>query len=52
MEDFLEPDRIVIGVEDEIAKKIMSEIYSKINAPKVITDIRSAEMIKYAANVF
>jgi len=52
LKDFLEPDRIVIGVEDEIAKKIMSEIYSKINAPKVITDIRSAEMIKYAANAF
>ena len=52
LKDFLEPDRIVIGVEDEIAKEIMSEIYSKINAPKVITDIRSAEMIKYAANAF
>ena len=52
LKDFLEPDRIVIGVEDEIAKEIMSGIYSKINSPKVITDIRSAEMIKYTANAF
>jgi UDPglucose 6-dehydrogenase len=52
LKDFLEPDRIVIGVEDEKAKEIMTEIYSKINSPKVITDIRSAEMIKYTANAF
>jgi len=52
LKDFLEPDRIVIGVEDEKAKAIMLDIYSKINAPKLITDIRSAEMIKYTANAF
>jgi len=52
LKDFLEPDRVVIGVEDERSKEIMLEIYSKIDAPKLITDIRSAEMIKYAANAF
>ncbi len=52
LKDFLEPNRVVIGVEDDKAKEIMLEIYSKINAPKLITDIRSAEMIKYAANAF
>ena len=52
IQDFLEPDRIVIGFEDERAKKIMLDIYSSIKAPKVLTDIRSAEMIKYAANAF
>uniref|UniRef100_A0A7C3MKW5 UDP-glucose 6-dehydrogenase n=1 Tax=Dictyoglomus thermophilum TaxID=14 RepID=A0A7C3MKW5_DICTH len=52
LKDFLEPDRIVIGVEDERSKEIMLEIYSKIDAPKLVTDIRSAEMIKYAANAF
>jgi len=52
LKDFLEPDRIVIGVEDERSKEVMLEIYSKIDAPKLITDIRSAEMIKYAANAF
>ena len=52
LRDFLEPDRIVIGVEDERAREIMLELYSNINAPKLITDIKSAEMIKYAANAF
>jgi UDPglucose 6-dehydrogenase len=52
LEDFLKPDRIVIGVEDEKAKEIMLDIYSNINAPKLIVDIKSAEMIKYAANAF
>jgi len=52
IKDFLEPDRIVIGAEDERAKEIMLDIYSSIKAPKVITDIKSAEMIKYAANAF
>ena len=52
LKDFLEPDRIVIGIEDNKAKKIMLDIYSSIKAPKIITDIRSAELIKYAANAF
>jgi len=52
IKDFLEPDRIVIGVEDEKAKEIMLDIFSSIKAPKIITDIKSAEMIKYAANAF
>ena len=50
--DFLEPDRIIIGVEDEKAKEIMLDIYSLIKAPKIITDVKSAELIKYAANAF
>jgi len=52
LKDFLEPDRIVIGAEDERAKEIVLDIYSLINTPKLITDIRSAELIKYAANAF
>lgn len=52
VKDFLFPDRIVIGVEDKKAEKIMKDIYSSIEAPKVITNIKSAEMIKYAANAF
>lgn len=52
LKDFLEPDRIVIGVEDKKAKNIILDIYSSINAPEVITDIKSAELIKYAANAF
>lgn len=52
IKDFLEPDRIVIGVEDDYSKEVMLDIYSSINAPKVICDIKSAEMIKYASNAF
>ncbi len=50
--DFLEPDRVVIGTDDEKAKDIMLDIYSSIKAPKLVTDIKSAELIKYAANAF
>jgi len=52
LKDFLEADRIVIGAEDKKAKEIMLDVYSSINSPKVITDVRSAEMIKYASNAF
>lgn len=52
LKDFLKPDRVIIGVEDKGAKAIMLDIYSGIKAPKIITDIKSAELIKYASNAF
>jgi len=52
IKDFLEPDRVVLGVDNEKAKEVMLDIYSSIKVPKVVTDIKSAEMIKYAANAF
>lgn len=52
VKDFLEPDRIVIGAEDKKAEEIMFDIYSSINTPKLVVDIKSAELIKYAANAF
>jgi len=52
IKDFLNPDRIIIGTEDKKAQRIMLNLYSKIDAPKIVTDIRSAELIKYAANAF
>ena len=52
IKDFLDPDRIVIGLDNEKAKEIILDVYSSINAPKILTDIKSAEMIKYAANAF
>ncbi len=55
IEDFKQPDRVVIGVEDDRAREVMREIYqpiSRAGAPIVYTSRRSAEMIKYAANVF
>jgi UDPglucose 6-dehydrogenase len=50
--DFLRPDRIVIGTSDSEAVAVMRELYAPLNAPFVVTDIRTAEMIKYAANAF
>ncbi|MFW5990851.1 MAG: UDP-glucose dehydrogenase family protein [Candidatus Nanoarchaeia archaeon] len=51
--DFQNPDRIIVGVESEKAKKIMESIYKDVaraNRPIVFTDVKSAELIKYAAN--
>jgi len=51
--DFLEPDRIVIGTESEKAKKLMTEVYEHFGEEKMIhTNIKSAEIIKYASNSF
>lgn len=52
--DFLKPDRIVVGFEKERvpAKQIIKTLYKKIKAPMLLTNIESAEMIKYAANAF
>ncbi|MDQ2870794.1 MAG: UDP-glucose/GDP-mannose dehydrogenase family protein [Acidobacteriota bacterium] len=53
--DFLRPDRIVIGASDPRAVEVMQEIYSPlylIETPFVITDVASAELIKYASNGF
>ncbi|MEO0137104.1 MAG: UDP-glucose/GDP-mannose dehydrogenase family protein [candidate division WOR-3 bacterium] len=52
IEDFLKPDRIVLGVESEKAKNLLLELYRPINAPKIITDLASAELIKHASNSF
>ena len=53
VEDFLKPDRIVIGVESEKAEKIMSRLYKPFvlnGHPIIFMDVPSAEMTKYAAN--
>jgi len=50
--DFLEPDRIVIGIESDRARAVLAEVYSPFNAPLVVTDIASAELIKHASNAF
>ena len=53
IDDFMNPDRIVIGVEDEKSRKIFSEIYAKFAPQKLIfTDITTSELIKYASNSF
>ena len=50
--DCLNPDRIVIGSEHKDAAIRVSELFSKLNAPLVITDPASSETIKYASNAF
>jgi UDPglucose 6-dehydrogenase len=52
LEDFLQPDRVVVGDEGDWAGDAVVELYSPLEAPLVRTDIRSAEMIKLAANAF
>ncbi len=53
LDDFMNPDRIVIGVEDEKSQKILAEIYAKFPQEKlVVSDIITAELIKYASNSF
>lgn len=51
-EDFIHPDKIVIGYKDEYTKDIMKKLYEGIKAPIIETDIKTAEMIKYANNAF
>jgi UDPglucose 6-dehydrogenase len=50
--DFLNPDRVVIGSEDQEASIRVSTLYAKIAAPVMVTDPVSAETIKYASNAF
>ena len=52
IEDTLHPDRIVLGVEDKRAEKIMRALLKPIKAPIVITNIKTSEMIKHASNSF
>ena len=53
--DFMRPDRVVIGVEAERAREVMAQIYRPLflrDFPIVYTELESAELIKYAANAF
>lgn len=50
--DFMHPDRIVIGAESKRARDILLDLYRPLNAPLVFTDIKSAELIKHASNAF
>ncbi len=50
--DLMKPDRVVIGVASQRPAAAMREIYTPFNAPIIVTDINSAELIKHAANSF
>jgi len=55
IEDFMRPDRVVIGSRDEEAIAIVKDVYSPLGVagvPMVVTDVESAELIKYASNGF
>jgi UDPglucose 6-dehydrogenase len=55
IEDFMKPDRVVIGVESERARELMAAIYRPLNliqTPMVFTNIETAEVTKYAGNAF
>ncbi|MGL4728443.1 MAG: UDP-glucose dehydrogenase family protein, partial [Bosea sp. (in: a-proteobacteria)] len=55
IEDFRRPDRIVVGTDNERARKVMSEVYRPLHlnqGPIVFTGRRTSELIKYAANAF
>jgi len=55
IDDFMKPDRVVVGVQTERAAAVMSDIYRPLylrDFPIITTDLESAEMIKYAANAF
>ncbi|MCS6876418.1 MAG: UDP-glucose/GDP-mannose dehydrogenase family protein [Aquificaceae bacterium] len=52
IEDFLKPDRIVVGVESERAKSIFQELYKSFDCPVIYTDPATSELIKHASNSF
>jgi UDPglucose 6-dehydrogenase len=52
VQDLLRPDRVVIGATRRSAAQKVAEIYKPLNSPILITDLKSAEMIKYASNAF
>jgi UDPglucose 6-dehydrogenase len=50
--DFMNPDRVVLGSTNRVAAEEVAELYEALRAPIMITDLRTAEMIKYASNAF
>ena len=52
LSDFFRPDRIVLGAADAAAAQQVAELHEPLGAPVIITDVRTAEMIKYASNAF
>ena len=52
VQDFLNPDRIVVGCDAQDAAERVAALYARLGAPTVLTDAASAELVKYAANCF
>ena len=52
VKDFLHPDRVVLGVSSPRAEAVMRAVYAPLKAPVLVTDVKSAELIKHASNSF
>lgn len=52
VQNFLHPDRIVLGVSSKRAERSLRELYAPLNRPILVTDLKSAELIKHASNSF
>src|SRR5687768_17843121 len=52
VDDFMKPDRVVVGVRSQRPVQAMKQVYEPFKAPIIVTDINSAELIKHAANSF
>ncbi|MDO5295119.1 MAG: UDP-glucose/GDP-mannose dehydrogenase family protein [bacterium] len=52
IDDFMRPDRVVIGTDSQRAASLLVSLYEPLNAPLLLTDIKSAELIKHSANAF
>ncbi|WP_090761599.1 UDP-glucose dehydrogenase family protein [Nonomuraea maritima] len=50
VDDFMHPDRVVIGAEDDAAARLIEELHAGVDGPVVVMDVRSAEMVKLASN--
>lgn len=50
--DFMKPDRIVIGSDDKKAEEIMLSLYEKLGGERVLTTVKNSELIKYASNAY
>ncbi|MCL5984991.1 MAG: UDP-glucose/GDP-mannose dehydrogenase family protein [Actinobacteria bacterium] len=50
--DFMKPDRVAIGADDKETLDVMEDLYKPLGCPIIRTDVKSAEMIKYASNAF
>jgi len=52
IQDFMQPDRVVIGCSTAAAGEMVAALYAPLNAPIIVTDVLSAEMIKYTSNAY
>jgi UDPglucose 6-dehydrogenase len=52
IQDFLHPDRIVLGVSNERSERLLRDLYAPFDCPVLVTDLATAELIKHASNAF